>query len=177
MMRQPNDYSTLPFVDDTIPGTIYADNYDLGRIGYAYNDADFENAGGSNTTWNQGWSYRNDGVDMETCSDPVSNDYDVGWLNSGEWMQYTINVLKTATYNIEIACAANQTGGDLLARMDGNVLTPSGVSVPNTGGWQNWQKVTIPNVALPAGPHVFRIQVMTGGFNLAGFRLSRCRRE
>ncbi len=169
MMRQPIDYSTLPFVDDTIPGTIYAVNYDLGRIGYAYNDADFENIGGSNTTWNQGWSYRNDGVDIEQCSDAASNGYDVGWVNTGEWMQYTVNIVKAGTYDIGVRYASNQAGGQFILRLDGNLLTPSAVGVPVTGGWQNWQTLTVPQVELPAGTHALRTQFMSSGFNLNSF--------
>lgn len=169
MMRQPNNYTTLPFVNDTIPGVVYADNYDLGRVGYAYYDQDYENTGGSNTVWNQGGCYRNDGVDIEACSDPTSNGYDVGWIDDGEWMQYTVNVTKTGNYNIGIIYASTQAGGQFILRLDGDVLTPSGVDVPTSGGWQNWKELIVPDVPLTAGSHVFKIQVMTGGFNLASF--------
>ncbi|HUI30266.1 MAG TPA: cellulase family glycosylhydrolase [Candidatus Acidoferrales bacterium] len=169
MMRQPNDYSTLPFTGDTIPGTIYADNYDLGRIGYAYNDVDYQNAGGSSTTWNQGNCYRNDGVDVQPCSDTFSNGFDVGWIDTGEWMQYTINVINAGTYDIGVRYASNQTGGQFMLKMDGNVLTPSAVDVPVTGGWQNWQTLTIPGVALTSGTHIFRIQAFSPGFNVNSF--------
>jgi hypothetical protein len=169
MMRQPTDYSTMPFANDTIPGTVYADNYDLGRIGYAYNDADYENAGGSMTTWNQGASYRNDGVDIEPCSDPSSNGYDVGWIDTGDWMQYTVNVAETGTYDIGVRYASNQAGGQFLLKMEGDLLTPSAVAVPVTGGWQNWQTLTDSGVALTSGTHAFRFQAFSPGFNVNSF--------
>lgn len=169
MMRQPTDYSTMPFANDTIPGTVYADNYDLGRVGYAYNDADYENAGGSTTTWNQGSSYRNDGVDIELCSDPFSNGYDVGWIDTGDWMQYTVNVEETGTYDIGVRYASSQAGGQFLLKMDGDLLTPSAVAVPVTGGWQNWQTLTDSGVALTSGTHAFRFQAFSPGFNVNSF--------
>ncbi len=169
MMRQPYSSATLPFAADTIPGTVYAVNYDLGKIGEAYSDADYQNNGTAPTTWNQGGSYRNDGVDIEPCSDQFSNGYDVGWINAGEWMQYTINVTKAGIYNINVRYSSGQTGGQFLAKLDGNVLTPSAINVQLTGGWQNWQTLAITNVPLSPGSHAFRIQVVTGGFNLSSY--------
>ncbi len=169
MMRQPTDNSTLPFANDTIPGKVYAPNYDLGKIGDAYNDVDYQNVGGSSTTWNQGWTYRNDGVDIESCGDAASNGYDVGWIAATEWMQYTINVTKTASYDINVRYASNQSGGEFILRLDGNVLTPSVVNVPVTSGWQNWQTLTVPGVSIDSGMHTFRIQIFAPGFNLNNF--------
>ncbi|HEY9167604.1 MAG TPA: cellulase family glycosylhydrolase [Candidatus Kryptonia bacterium] len=169
LMRQPTDNGTSPFALDTIPGTIYADNYDLGRIGYAYNDADYQNNGGSSTTWNQGGSYRNDGVDIEPCADPASNGYDVGWIQNGEWMLYTIDVKRQGIYNIDVRYASNQSGGQFILRLDGNVVTTSVVNVPVTGGWQTWQTLTVPGITLYSGLHIFKIQFFAGGFNLNNF--------
>jgi endoglucanase len=169
MIRQPGDNATLAFANDTIPGTVFAPDYDLGKIGYAYNDADYQNVGGSSTTWNQGGEYRNDGVDIEQCTDTYSNGYDVGWTAANEWMQYTVDVTESATYNINIRYASNQTGGQFILRMDGNVLTPSVVNVPVTGGWQTWQTLTVSNVTLTAGSHTFKIQMFAGGFNLSSY--------
>ncbi len=169
MMRQPTDNSTLPFVDDTIPGVVYAVNYDLGRIGEAYNDADYQNNGSGTTTWNQGGQYRNDGVDIESCSDPSSNGYDVGWISANDWMQYTVDVTQAGTYSIDVRYASNQAGGEFILRMDGNVLTPSGLTTPVTGGWQSWQTLTVPDVELTSGTHTFKFQALSAGFNLDSF--------
>ena len=42
---------------------------------------------------------------------------------------------------------------------------------PNTGGWQNWQTVTVP-ANLTAGPKVLRLSMEGGGFNLNWFELA-----
>ncbi len=169
MMRQPTDNTTKPFVPDTIPGTIYAPNYDLGRIGYAYNDVDYQNVGGSSTTWNLGWTYRNDGVDIEQCTDSQSNGYDVGWIENGEWLQYTFVIADSGSYDMNLRYASNQSGGMILLKLDGNPLTQTVVEVPVTGGWQTWGTLTVPGLRLPAGTHALMLQFIQGGFNLNSF--------
>ena len=41
MIRQPYNNTTIPFSDHNIPGIIHASDYDMGKIGYAYDDEDF----------------------------------------------------------------------------------------------------------------------------------------
>jgi hypothetical protein len=167
MMRQPYDNSLLPYASNDIPGIIYLDNYDLGKLTYAYNDADYENNGGTQTSWNSGNGYRNDGVDIEQCRDFPSNGYDVGWINAGEWLKYTVNIAKTGTYSTELRYASNQLGGKLIINLDGNIISAAPyVTIPVTGGWQTWQTLTLPNIPLSAGTHTMQVQFLSGGFNL-----------
>ena len=63
-----------------VPGTIQAEDFDNGGEGVGYHDTDATNNGGA---------YRQTGVDIESSS---AGGYDVGWIASGEWMNYTVNV-------------------------------------------------------------------------------------
>jgi hypothetical protein len=167
IMRQPYDNSLLPYASNDIPGIIYMDNYDLGKITYAYNDVDYENNGGSQTSWNSGNSYRNDGVDIEPCNDLPTNGYDVGWINTGEWLKFTVNIAQPGTYSAELRYASDQSGGKLVMNLDGNLISPYPyISIPVTGGWQTWQTLTLQNIVLPAGTHTMQVQFLSGGFNL-----------
>ncbi|HXB12861.1 MAG TPA: carbohydrate-binding protein, partial [Bacteroidia bacterium] len=139
-----------------IPGTIQAENYDLGGQGIAYNDADAANQGGQYRT--------SDGVDIETTAD-TGGGYDVGWTNAGEWMKYTVNVTATGIYTLQLRLAAPNSGESLHVESDGVNISGS-IAVPNTGGWQTWQTVSVTTSSLTAGQHVLRIYEETGGFNI-----------
>ena len=81
-------------------------NYDLGRNGVAYYDMDTANyrTSGLSGVGNRGHIYRNDGVDI--YKDSVKyNSYYVGDIENGEWLQYTIDVLKKGVYTFTITVA------------------------------------------------------------------------
>ena len=146
-------------------------NYDLGRNGVAYLDNDFHKIHGlqSDEPWNRGYAYRNDGVDIERKSGEQEPLWSVGWVETGEWLGYTVFVEQAGEYDITVQAASPQTGGSFLLLRDGQFLAGP-VSVPNTGGWQAWVDIPIPSVTLKADTHFIQIQVMNGGFNLSMFR-------
>jgi hypothetical protein len=163
MFRQVQSATTLPFSENSIPGIIYAANYDYGQNGFAYKDNDYQNTG--NGSWNSGGQYRNDGVDIEKCTDNPSNGFDVGWINTGEYLNYTVNVAQTGTYNLALRVAANAAGGKILMRWDGQNLG-SFIDVPSTGGWTTWQSLAVNNISLTQGKHIFSLNFYFGGFNV-----------
>lgn len=166
LMRQPNNNQTIPFSSNIIPGTIYASDYDLGKLNVAYYDVDYQNVGGG--SWNSGGKYRNDGVDIEYCTDFSSNGYNIGWIQNGEWVRYTIKSNQSGIYKIKINVASMNTGGQILLRLNGLVIGNL-ISVPNTNGWQNWQLVELNNVYIPVGTHQLEARFYNGGFNLSHF--------
>ncbi len=172
MFRQVVSDEVIPFKTQSIPGIVYATDFDMGRNGIAYFDADVANynvSTGVFTAWNNGWAYRNDGVDIEVTEDNVnSNGYNVGWLNTGEWMQYDIDVTENKVYDIEVRVASTNDNGIFRFGVDGSDLTTL-VSVPNTGGWQDWQTVTIPDVVLNTSDKKLLFKVEEGVFNLGSF--------
>lgn len=172
MFRQVNSNATVPFKTQVIPGVVYPTDFDMGVAGAAYFDTDLANyqvSTGNYTAWNQGWSYRNDGVDIEKTTDNInSNGYNIGWCTSGEWMQYDVAVASTAVYDIQVRVAANGSDGRFHFAAGGADIS-SIVSAPNTGGWQTWQTVTVPNVILSSADKKLRFYVDKSGFNLGSF--------
>jgi hypothetical protein len=164
VLRLPTDAGRRPFARNAVPGTLYATNFDMGLNGLAYRDADYQNTGGG--SYNNGWSYRNDGVDIEKCSDIYSNGFDVGWTAASEFLTYTVDVATAGTYHIGLRVAAEQSGGSVLLRWDGAIMMPL-VSVPATGGWGSWITSNAGTYAVTAGTHEFRIDIINAGFNLA----------
>ncbi len=139
-----------------IPGTIEAENYDLGGQGNAYNDSDPTNNGGL---------YRPaDGVDIEGCTD-FGGGYDIGWTQSGEWLLYTVNVADSGTYQIGARVSSASGGGSLHFEIDGTDVTGT-MSVPNTVGWQTWTTVQSKDINLTTGLHKLKMFVNSAGFNL-----------
>ncbi len=165
LMRQPHTNAVLPFIQNNIPGIIYAANYDLGRWNYAYMDIDYQNIDGSGgPAWNSGWSYRNDGVDIQNCSDTITNGYNVGWINSGEFLSFTVNVKHSSMYKIGVRVAANASGGKFTFSWDNVIIGTA--DVPITNGLQSWQTVDCGLDSLVAGVHILKISFPSGGFNL-----------
>jgi len=78
----------------------------------------------------------------------------------------------SAIYSIQ-ARVASTAAGQMRVRLDGTVLGV--VSIPNTGGWQNWQTVTLTNVPIAggSGAGALRLEMLTGGFNLNWIELDR----
>lgn len=164
MFRQVKTTETLPFSSNFIPGTIYATDYDYGQNGFAYKDNDYQNTG-NNGSWNTGGQYRNDGVDIERCYDIQTNGYNVGWINTGEFLNYTVNVQQSGIYNLTFRYAANASNGKILMRWDGQNLGDL-IDVPNTGGWTSWKSISVNNISLTKGTHTFSLTFFFGGFNL-----------
>ena len=166
LLKEPGNTKTIPFTENNIPGIIFAVNYDIGKQGYAYSDKDYENVNGNGgATWNNGWAYRNDGVDIEGCSDFPSNGYDVGWTNTGEFLNYTVTIAKAGNYDLDLRIAGGKSGGKILVRIDGTNVS-SFIDVPNTGGYTSWKTITASNLSLPAGKHLLGLYLYYGGFNV-----------
>jgi endoglucanase len=175
-IRQPHTTETKPWQVYNTGEVVPFANYDLGRNNYAYFDNDTANyhldQNGEYTNWNQGWSYRNDGVDIEECSDSdgLGNGYNVGWTEDGEWLQYTLHADSVAAYGLKIRYASNSGNSKLKFKIDGGDLTKT-INLPSTGGWQNWDTYMVENVIFPGGRHKIKMMVEAGGVNLNYFAL------
>ena len=152
-----------PYRPHSIPGTIAAVHYDVGNWGVSYTDDNWYNNGDGG--YNDGWSYRNDGVDVEKNTNPNGYPYNVGWTEVGEWLGYTVEDVTPGTYNINVSVASNGIAGMFFIQING--VNVSVVNVPaSTGGWYNWVDLTIPDVEISSGDQFIRLQIVQGGFNI-----------
>ena len=173
LFRQVTSAEAIPFADSIdIPGVLLSTNYDLGRVGIAYvdeMDATYHVNTNEYTTWNNGWSYRNDGVDIESNQDDqLTNGYNVGWTADDEWMRYTVRVAEDGLYRVRIRAASNNPGGGSISLRTGNINLTGVTPVPNTGGWQTWQDVVVEGMPLLTTDDYLHIYIDGGGFNLGG---------
>jgi Cellulase (glycosyl hydrolase family 5) len=116
----------------TIPGVIFAVDYDMGDSNVTYSDTVTEsdiNEGVSGPAWNNGFFGRDDGVDETTCDDPGTL-LKVGWNDAGEWQRHTVNCTP-GNYNLYIRYAGGAVGGQMrislmnLAHNNGAVVISS----------------------------------------------------
>ena len=178
MIRQPHSEETVPFKNHTIAAgsntLIYATDFDMGRADIAYHDAEVTNTSGNagGVAWNQGYAYRNDGVDIQPSEDDVTNGYNVGWTETGEWLQYTVNVEEEGLYTVGIRTASTGTTGKISLLANEYKITES-ISLPNTGGYQTWETTTVEDVYLKSGKNTLKINIDEGGFNLNYLEFSK----
>ncbi len=174
MFRQIDDEQTLRYAPNFIPGIIYASDYDLGSQGTAYDDnqvANFHVSTGNFTAWNNGWTLRNDGVDMERSMDITkSNGFNIGWTAADEWIKYSAQI-ETGIYDVRVRVATQESGKFHLNI--GEVPLSRVIDVTNTGGWQTWTTVSVPDVVLFHNDDHFRFFIDEAEFNVGSYEFVR----
>jgi hypothetical protein len=145
-----------------IPGTVLAENYDVGGQGVAYN---VTSVNGSDN------GFRAQGVDLETATAPATGN-DLGWSAAGQWFRYTVNVATAGTYTVSFLVAAPAAATDAfhLSNSSGTNLSGS-VAVPATGGFQTWVTVTA-TVTLPAGRQTLTLNQDAAGWNIDSLKFA-----
>jgi|GEM_PF-2656174 len=104
---------------------------------------------------------RMSGVQKETTKD-LGGGQDVGYIETGDWMEYSLNIPVTGIYTLCFRIAGTSVGSLALKLGEETLAT---TSLLNTGDWQNWSTVTT-TAHLIAGTQSFRIYAVTGGFNI-----------
>jgi alpha-L-fucosidase len=134
------------FKTHVLPGTVEAEDFDVGCPGDAYLDRDEVNEGGVYRT--------GQGVDIGECS---TGGYTLGWTHAGEWTAYTVTVAKPGRYRVAFHVASGVDGAAMHLEGDGADLTGR-IDVPNTKGFQDWVVVER-IVTLSAGEHVLKVHI------------------
>ena len=154
-VQTPTPSSSFTGSPQSIPGLIEVENFDAGGKGVAYWNGATANGGGAN--------YRpGEMVYIENSSD-TGGGYDVGNPQPGDWLNYTVDIASARTYTLQVRVANGVGGGVFHLNVDGRKITEP-ISVPETGGYQSWQTLTIPDVPLPQGIHTVQLVMDSGGF-------------
>lgn len=150
-----------------IPGTIQMENFDIPGTGrgdeYAsYSDNDEENHGDSD--------YRKEDAPSVDLYKKSNDRIVVGYIQKGEWLEYTVNVAETGTYTM-FAAVASDGGSSFQLAMDGKNITEE-ITVPpakkEEGAEQNfddYSKVSA-TVNLTKGEHVLRFMATADWFDI-----------
>ena len=168
MFRQVQTNDTKPYKKHSIPGKIFAPQYDLGSNGYAYLDKDFVNykvETGKFEEWNKGNSMRNDGVDILPCKNTDSNGYQVSYIEDGEWLLFTTEVSKQKVFKVAIRYSSINSKGKLYLETENGIKSKS-IVLPATGSDDNWKTIILSDVNINSGTNKIKVVFEKGGFNL-----------
>jgi len=141
-----------------VPGTIQAEDFDDGGFW-------------DSTAGNEGGEYRSTAVDIEPCGD-AGGGFNVGWIDAGEWLEYTVAVETSGAYELSLRVASPYDDRTVRVEIDGIDVTGS-LSIPNSGGWQNWATIRANDVRLTAGTHRLRVVALSDLFNVNWISLER----
>ncbi len=155
--REPEPQTPFGGKAWAIPGKIEMENFDepgYGAGNDSYSDNDSEDHGAES---NGGKSYREGtGVDIYK----KTSGYVVGYNQSGEWLEYTVEVAEAGDYTMYAAVASANATSSFQLSIDGDDITEE-IAVPKNDGEENYDdynKVSA-NVTLPAGKHILRFTV------------------
>ena len=160
----------LPFKGEAfaVPGKIQAEDFDI--PGKGKNEDGTSNQSYSDDSENHGDSdYRKDtGVDLyKKSGDRIV----VGYNQTGDWLEYTINVSEAGDYTFFAAVASANNTSSFQMSLDGKELTDK-ISVPQASSgeenYDDYNKVSA-NVTLPAGKHILRMDVTGDWFDIDYF--------
>jgi beta-glucanase (GH16 family) len=109
------------------------------------------------------------GIQTEACTEGGLN---AGYIDNGDWMSYSaINIPSSGSYRLDYR-VASVSGGKLSQDINAGTTVLGAVTIPATGGWQNWTTVS-QTVYLNAGTYNFGIFAATGGWNLNWWNITR----
>lgn len=107
------------------------------------------------------------GVQLENTSD-VGGGQNVGYIDSGDWMTYNGALPVSADNRYVVSYrVARELGGNARFKIEqpGGAVEYGEVTVPSTGGWQNWTTVSH-TITLPTNANGFALAAIDGGWNI-----------
>ena len=167
MLRQPNSSAAIPFTNNSIKNrsVLYAVNYDMGVNGVAYFDNDTANywIEGNRSIGNRGSVYRNDGVDI-SADKTAKNSFYVSDIENGEWLQFTIDVLKKGKYTLLLSTQSIKESGNISIEYNDKIIEKN-IVIETGEDANNWKITSVKNIVLKAGKQTLKVYFVKGGFN------------
>jgi Carbohydrate binding module (family 6) len=114
------------------------------------------------------------GVGSENNLAAEDNGRSIIFIDSADWLEYTINAPVAGSYDFNFRVATNSNGATFdLRDASGFVIgTPTVAVVPNSGAFNTYRNVIVSGVNLVAGPQTIRVNFLVGplNFNWLEFR-------
>lgn len=103
------------------------------------------------------------GVLKGTTDDTTVGGEYVGWIDTGDWIEYSVDVPSAGSYTIDFRLASAPGSKGFEFQVNGSTLTSLGVN--STGGWDTWYTASA-NVFLSAGTQTIRLYAVAGSWNI-----------
>ena len=149
--------------DIALPGTLEAENFDVGGEGVTYHDSDSKVEGDAS-------GYRSNGGGVDVVKG--NGGYAIGYTATGEWLEYTVNVTEAGIYSYDAYVSSGATTSSFslsLNTEDGLTPLTDALSVPcvQANNWDTYKAVhgrlSIP---LEEGKQIIRINITGGSCNI-----------
>lgn len=144
-----NGQSPFIFPAASVPCKIGFENFDRGGEGVAYH---------KNSPDNEDGIYRNEAVGIESCSD-IGNGHSVRNIETGEWLEYTINILTDGEYFFKLRVSADQNSSVSIFSDDTEIVNSLDIS------GEKWHDNISKSVFFNAGEHIIRFYSVSGRFD------------
>ena len=109
------------------------------------------------------------GISLEDTTDEGGGQ-NIGYIDEGDWVEYTINIPSDGTYLIEYRLASAVDSFGFTNTIGGVVVDTQ--SLLSTGDWQNWITQSA-EVNLSAGEQLMRLDFLGGAININWIKLTR----
>ncbi|GGJ57006.1 carbohydrate-binding protein [Deinococcus roseus] len=114
------------------------------------------------------------GVQKEGCTDEGLGQ-DIGWIDSGDHLVFDqVDFQDGSAKTVSVRVASANQGGTIEFRegsLDGPVIATA--EVPGTGGWQNWQTVTVPAKVSKGVQKLYVVFPQSTAFNVNWFQFGK----
>lgn len=152
------DFASLQFASYEIykplPGLLEAEDYNSGGQGVAYLD---------NTEGNSGGEYRDEDVDIRLLP---HGGYAIESFEQGEWLKYNVDISEEGNYGLDLVVSSTDDNAQVKLKLDDEAISDT-ITIPNTGGNNNWETITFNDIPLPEGKHVITVEAVEGEFELS----------
>lgn len=148
------------FKSITLPGTLQFEDFDAGGEGLTFHDSD------SNDEGNHGYRSDNGGIDIKARNGGQV----LGNTDSGEWMEYTVNVSTAGTYKYRLTASSGVSNSSfsISINKNGSLKEICQIDVPQTGdnSWSTYSASEGQIGHLDAGKQIIRVTMVGGYANL-----------
>ena len=116
---------------------------------------------------------RNDNVDIQLNQDSLSNGYNVGWIETDEWMKYSFSLIQEGFITLMLGSLLKIMMVHFILKLK-MIKSLKLLNVIKTDSWEDWINIMVDSlVIIKTSDENFIFHVDKGTFNLSFFKFKR----